>query len=57
MKRLWKTFLAYMHWSDSAVCEMSIGDKDYHDYMDWEDGQPWHMCMMPCKRCGKQFSI
>jgi hypothetical protein len=57
MKRLWKTFLAYMHWSESAVCEMSVGDKDYHDFEDSEDGQPFHFGPMPCKRCGKLFII
>jgi len=46
-----------MHWSDSAVCEMSVGEKDYHDYQDSEDGMPFHMCNMPCRRCGKLFTI
>lgn len=57
MKTLWKRFLAHMHWSDIAVCELSVGDKEYHDYMDDEDGQPWHMAPLTCKRCGKTFSI
>jgi hypothetical protein len=30
---------------------------DMHDYIDWEDGKPWHMTEEPCVRCGKKFSI
>ncbi len=59
MKLIWKIFLAYMHWSDSAVCEMSCrGDgKDYHDYHDDESESPLHMFPLTCKRCGKDFTI
>ncbi len=57
MKRLWTWLLAFFHLSDDAVCEMSRGDADYHDYEDDICGQPWHFVTMQCKRCGKQFSI
>lgn len=53
----WKRFLAYWHLSDAAVCELSVGGKDYHDYHDDVDGYPWHMADLRCKRCGKVFSI
>lgn len=60
MKTIWKRFLAFMHWSNTAVCEMSCrGDgKDYHDYYDSEDAAPpmsWYN--YKCKRCGKEFTI
>jgi len=57
MKQFWKRFLAYMHWSDNAVCELSKGGKDYHDYHDDEAACPLHMHVLTCKRCGKNFSI
>lgn len=57
IKRLRLWFLATFHLDDAAVCEMSQGPRDYHDYQDSEFGQPFHFCTMPCKRCGKQFSI
>ncbi len=59
MARLWKRFLAWMRWSDDAVCEMSIGldyDNDYHDYPD-DDLGPAHFVMLRCQRCGKEFCI
>ena len=55
MKRLWHWFMARFHLSDRIVCEMSKGDHDYHDYPDSEHGQPWHFCLLKCKRCGKEF--
>jgi len=58
MKRLWKLFLAYMRWSDSAVCEISVDGKDFHDYVDDKDGGApmcWHL--YTCSRCGKKFTI
>ena len=57
MKNLWRHFLAYMHWSDSAVCEFSQGEKDYHDYCDDEWQCPLHGVTLTCVRCGKNFSI
>ena len=57
MKRLWHWFMARFHLSDRIVCEMSKGDHDYHDYPDSEHGQPWHFCLLKCKRCGKEFYI
>lgn len=57
MSRLRRWLLAYFHLNDAAVCVMSEGRKDYHDYQDWEHGYPDHMANDPCKRCGKKFSI
>lgn len=59
-----KKFLRYIsavfHIRDQDVCEFSNHnhlDVDYHDYMDSEDGAPWHFHEMTCKRCGKKFHI
>lgn len=60
MKKLWQLFLAYFRLSDKAVCEQSKGKGPYdcyHDYPDTEDGEPWHMIEVKCKRCGKGFYI
>jgi hypothetical protein len=40
-------------------CELSrsMGPYDYHDYLDSIYGEPWHMVLLTCKRCGKQFYI
>lgn len=60
MKRLWLWFLAFWRLSDSAVCEMSKGRDAYHDFHDYPDdviGEPFHMILLTCKRCGKQFFI
>lgn len=56
--RLW--FLAFFRLDLNVVCEMSRGRgfyDDYHDYPDSEDGIPWHMTELKCKRCGKEFCI
>lgn len=57
MKRLIKLFIAYMHWNDKIVCEMSKGEKDYHDYIDDESKSPLHLGTLKCERCGKEFYI
>ena len=61
MTRLWKLLLAYFHWSDSAVCEMSAGRDEHHDFHDWMDGTglgtPIHGYRYKCARCGKEFFI
>ena len=49
--------MARLHLSESAVCEMSAGRTDYHDYDDSIEGEPWHMVLLTCKRCGKRFYI
>lgn len=57
LKYWWSWFLAVFHLSDQAVCEMSKGSTDYHDYIDDEFGMPWHFTVLKCKRCGKEFWI
>lgn len=58
MTKAWKLFLALMHWSDSAVCEMSVGDRDFHDWTDGTGlGTPIHFYTYKCCRCGKEFII
>lgn len=56
---LWVNFLATSRLSAKAVCEQSagMGLVDHHDYPDSVEGQPWHMCELTCKRCGKKFVI
>lgn len=51
-----KWFLAYFRLSKRAVCEMSVGSKDYHDYPDAGE-PPMHFYTYTCKRCGKKFEI
>ena len=46
-----------MHWNDKIVCEMSKGEKDYHDYIDDESKSPLHLGTLKCERCGKEFYI
>lgn len=50
-----KRILAFFH--IAYVCEMSQGKRDYHDYMDDVDGEPWHFLPMQCKHCGKTFYL
>jgi hypothetical protein len=61
MSRLWKLFLAHLHWSDKAVCEMSVGRGPLNDFHDWTDGTglgtPIHFHTYRCSRCGKEFQI
>jgi hypothetical protein len=59
MKRLWKWLLAYTRLSESAICEMSVGRREYHDYPDGVDDDlgPVHFYTYTCRRCGKEFTI
>jgi hypothetical protein len=57
MYKLWRRFLARFRLNLKAVCEESIGGRDYHDYPDDEYGEPLHFTTLCCKRCGKEFSI
>jgi hypothetical protein len=57
MGRIRRWFLARFRLNLAAVCVMSEGEKDYHDYPDWERGLPWHFHKEACIRCGKEFSI
>jgi len=52
-------FMARFRLSLRIVCEESAdkGMIDFHDYPDSEDGEPWHMVPVKCKRCGKRFLI
>lgn len=58
-RKLWRWLLAWYRIDLQVVCEESRGKGlcDYHDYPDWEHGEPWHFYVGPCKRCGKDFSI
>ena len=55
----WRRIMAQLRLSDQAVCEESadMGTCDFHDYPDSIEGEPWHMVLLTCKRCGKQFYI
>lgn len=55
--RLWLWFLAYFRLSNAAICEMSRGNADYHDYPDGTVKEPMHFYDYTCERCGKRFSI
>jgi hypothetical protein len=55
--RLWRRFLAFYRLDLAAVCEMSCGKRDYHDYPDDEHSEPWHFVELTCRRCGKKFYI
>lgn len=58
--RLWRRALARLRLSQAAVCEESRGRgvyDDFHDYPDTEHGQPWHLCDLTCRHCGKAFRI
>ena len=57
MKRIWLWFLATFRLSDYAVCEMSKGKDDYHDYEDTKEKEPWHFALLKCERCGKEFYL
>lgn len=57
IKRYWNLFLARFHLSEKAVCEMSKGESDYHDYPDDIQGYPCHFSVLKCRRCGKEFTI
>lgn len=56
----WRRFLAYWRLDLDMVCEMSRGrlpEADYHDYPDSLLGEPIHMYVHHCRRCGKAFTI
>lgn len=57
MTRIWKRFLALTRMSKAAVCEMSQGSNDYHDYPDGIIKEPMHGYIYTCERCGKYFGI
>lgn len=57
MKRAWKVFLAWTRLSKAAVCEMSRGRADFHDYPDGIIKEPMHGYIYTCERCGKNFGI
>lgn len=38
-------------------CKYSTDKKDYHDYPNSIEGEPWHMVDLTCKTCGKKFHI
>lgn len=57
VKRAWKVFLAWTRLSKSAVCEMSRGAADFHDYPDGIIKDPMHGYTYTCERCGKHFGI
>ncbi len=55
--RFWKVFLAWTGASKAAVCEMSRGAADFHDYPDGIIKEPMHGYVYTCERCGKHFGI
>lgn len=58
MRKFWRRFLARFRLSLAAICEESVGNRDYHDYPDDHRGwQPMHFVRMRCMRCGKEFTI
>lgn len=59
MRMLWKRFKAFFRLDLAAVCEMSAvpGGRDYHDFPDDEQGEPWHFIELKCSRCGKGFYL
>ena len=57
LKRFWRRFLAFHRLDLRAVCEMSCGKRDYHDYPDNDPPVPMHFHEMTCRRCGKKFTI
>lgn len=57
MRRLWRMFLAWARLDLTAVCEMSEGMHEFHDYPDGTIKEPIHFHNYTCERCGKQFCI
>lgn len=57
--KLVKSLIARFRLNKRIVCEMSkdMGVIDYHDYKDTKEGEPWHMALHQCQRCGKKFFI
>lgn len=54
-----RRLIALLRLNKRIVCEESanLGPYDFHDYPDDIHGQPWHMVLLTCKRCGKQFYL
>lgn len=51
-------FFGRLSLTEKEICEYSKkGKRDYHDYPDDINGEPWHMVDLQCKRCGKLFQI
>jgi len=59
MSRLVRLIIARFRLNKRIVCEESadLGVIDYHDYEDVQEGEPWHMALHTCRRCGKKFFI
>jgi hypothetical protein len=59
MRRLVRLFVARFRLNKRIVCEESaaLGVIDFHDYTDTKEGDPWHMALHTCERCGKRFFI
>lgn len=58
LRRLWRRFLARTRLSLTAVCQESLGDRDYHDWSDESEvAGPMHFYTYHCARCGKAFTI
>ena len=59
MKRLVRRLIARFRLNKKVVCEESaaLGVIDFHDYADTKEGEPWHMALHTCERCGKRFFI
>lgn len=56
--RRWRRFLALYRLSNTAICEESRGEHDYHDYPDESEfAPPMHFYTYRCARCGKEFTI
>ncbi len=58
-RRWWLLFLAWFHFSEYAVCEMSKDRGPYNDFHDWYDSDtgPFHMSEHHCSRCNTGFYI
>lgn len=54
---LWLFFLAYFRLSKKAICDMSQGGQDFHDWPDGIAQEPWPFFKHICRRCGKEFTI
>jgi hypothetical protein len=59
LKLIVRKSIALLHLSDKIVCEESanMGHYDFHDYPDDEEGYPFHMTLLKCRRCRKRFFI
>ncbi len=58
LKSWWRRVKARLRLDLQLVCELSKGDRDYHDAPDDEYGF-WmcHMTTLTCVRCGKEFTV